>query len=83
MKRMSITTEPQTKVPPLREIRQAQGLTLYEVSKRTGIDSGQLSRMERGLQGISLPTLYKLTEELGPRQLTRLLKPYIGTRAAI
>ena len=34
----------------IREIRQAKGLTLEEVAYHAGIDGGNLSRIERGLQ---------------------------------
>lgn len=68
---------PQAGLPPIRAIRQAQGLSLDDLSKLTGIDNGHLSRMERGIQGISLRALYKIAREIGPRELERLLRPYV------
>ena len=35
---------------PLREAREKRGLTIQQVSASVGIDSGNLSRIERGLQ---------------------------------
>lgn len=35
---------------PLRKLRRARGLTLAFVARQVGIDTGNLSRIERGLQ---------------------------------
>ena len=36
----------------IREARREQGLSIFELATRTGIDPGHLSRAERGLAGI-------------------------------
>jgi len=66
-----------THVPPIRAIRQAQGLSQNQLAKRSGIPQGQLSMVERGKAGLSLEAFYRVTEEIGPRELSRLLKPYV------
>lgn len=52
----------------LKAIRDAiteSGKTRYTISKQTGIDQSQLSRLMQGRTGLSLETLEKLTEFLG------------------
>jgi len=41
---------------PMRQARKAKELTLFDLSKATGTDTGNLSRIERGIQ-IPLPEL--------------------------
>jgi transcriptional regulator with XRE-family HTH domain len=69
----------QTRVPPLRTIRQAQGLTLRQVADQAGVDIGQLSRVERGQGGLSIAALIRVADVLGLRQLTQMLGPYAAT----
>jgi putative transcriptional regulator len=65
-----------TNIPPLRAVRKAQGLTLTDVATRANIDKGQLSRIERGHEGLSLEALARLATVLELRELSRLLEPY-------
>lgn len=67
--------------PPLRTVRQAQGLMLRGLARRTGIDPGQLSKMEHGQAGLSVAALYRLATELGLHHLVRALRPYTRERA--
>lgn len=43
----------------LRQLRKRRGLTLQEVADRIGTDHSHLSRVERGLAGVSLEMLQK------------------------
>jgi transcriptional regulator with XRE-family HTH domain len=63
-------------IPPLRAVREAQGLGLNETARRAGMDPTQLSRIERGQAGLTEPTLMRLARVLELRQLERLLAPY-------
>jgi transcriptional regulator with XRE-family HTH domain len=49
----------------IRGIRQAKQLTLDEVAKASGMDTGNLSRLERGLQGFSMEVLGALCKTFG------------------
>lgn len=51
---------------PLRQIRIASGLSLNEISRRTGINKGRLSIIERGVP----PTLAESTSILAALQVT-------------
>jgi transcriptional regulator with XRE-family HTH domain len=62
--------------PPLRAVRQAQGLTLRQAADRAGIDIGHLSRVERGEASLSIDALARLASALGLRSLAELLDPY-------
>lgn len=42
-----------TEQTPLRKIRHARGLSLEEVARKVGTDSGNLSRIELGRQSIT------------------------------
>ncbi len=64
-------------IPPLRAVRQAQGLSLRDVAVRARIDVGALSRIERGQARLSLEHLARLAKVLGLRDLTRLLEPFV------
>lgn len=57
-------------------MRQAQGLGLRETARRAGMDHAQLSRIERGHEGMSLDALGRLAKVLGLRDLSRLIEPY-------
>ena len=65
-----------SKRPPLRSVREAHGLSLRETARRANIDPAQLSRVERGLGGLSLAALARLARVLNLKDLTRLLRPY-------
>ena len=49
----------------IRTARKARGWTLEELGDRVGIDTGNLSRLERGRQGASQEMLLKICEALG------------------
>jgi DNA-binding Xre family transcriptional regulator len=50
----------------LKKERECQGLTLADLSKRTGIDQGALSKLETGAHGNpTLATLYRIALALG------------------
>ena len=49
----------------LRYIIQGSGLSLTELARRTGVDSGILSRFMRGKRTITLETVDRLSQELG------------------
>jgi transcriptional regulator with XRE-family HTH domain len=51
----------------IRNIRQMRKLTLQQVAAEVGTDTGNLSRMERGKQGIGLMMMSKLAEALNVR----------------
>lgn len=51
----------------LRRIRQHKGMTLEQVSEKSGINTGNLSRMERGQQGWSHESLTNIAAALGVR----------------
>jgi transcriptional regulator with XRE-family HTH domain len=61
---------------PLRAIRVAKGLSLGEVARRTGIDCSELSKVERGLHGMSIDKLLAVARVLGLRELEEALWPY-------
>lgn len=48
----------------IREKRKAKGMTLGEVSKKSGIATGYLSRLERGEHDPSFSTLKKIADAL-------------------
>jgi transcriptional regulator with XRE-family HTH domain len=48
----------------IRELRQSRGLTLSQVSERSGLSVAMLSQVERGLTDPSLDSLRKLAETL-------------------
>lgn len=63
---------------PLREVRRIHGLTLREVARRSGVDSGHLSRVERGEIGLSVDVLSRLAPVLGLKDLAAHLRPFTG-----
>lgn len=48
--------------PVLRDIRKCKGLTIEDVSYRTGISTSTLSQLEQGGRNLSMKTLYALME---------------------
>ena len=64
---------PRTPPPPppasevVRDAIRASGLTIRELSRRTGVEPSVLSRFLNGQVGISLTTFEKLAPELGLR----------------
>jgi transcriptional regulator with XRE-family HTH domain len=60
-----VAKPPTTKVSDqLRRILDECGLSRYELSKRTGIDEGTLSRFMHGERGLSMKALDRLGEYL-------------------
>ncbi|MGF6153993.1 LexA family protein [Pseudomonas fluorescens] len=49
----------------IRDARKAKGMTLEELAHQVGTDSGNLSRLERGIQGASQDLLIKILDALG------------------
>ena len=62
----------------LRTLREAHGLALRDVAERADIDQGQLSRVERGLSGLSVESLARVAGVLGLDELERLLRPHLS-----
>ena len=63
-------------IPPLRTVREAQGLGLRETARLAGIDPGQLSRIERGQAPLHVADLARLAPVLGLARLAQLLRPF-------
>ncbi|MEU0883654.1 helix-turn-helix transcriptional regulator [Lentzea sp. NPDC005914] len=61
---------------PLRALRVAHGLSLGEAGKRAALDPAHLSRVERGLAGVSVDALVRLARVYGLADLAKLLAPY-------
>jgi transcriptional regulator with XRE-family HTH domain len=49
----------------IRKAIEASGKTRYRLSKETGIDQAQLSRLMSGKEGVSVENLERLAEALG------------------
>lgn len=56
----------------LARVRLTHGWTLQEVADAIGIDTGSLSRLERGRQGASPETAARLADLYGRREITEL-----------
>jgi transcriptional regulator with XRE-family HTH domain len=67
------------RVPPFRTVRIAHGLSLRETARRSNMDPGHLSKVERGQAGVSVEQLKRLADVLGLNELSKLLAPYVGT----
>lgn len=48
----------------LRQAREAKGLTLIELEVRSGVNAGEISRIERGKRNLAFTTLVKLAQGL-------------------
>ena len=59
----------------IRELRRKHGLTIADISERTGISRGMLSRIETGQTATSLDTLSRLAQGLGV-SLSALFRNY-------
>jgi transcriptional regulator with XRE-family HTH domain len=64
---------PTAKNSHLRAVREAQGLTLAELARRTGHSKGYWSLVERGRVRPSIGALRKAGEVLGLRDLVKTL----------
>lgn len=60
----------ESSVTPLRRVREARKLTLQQVSAQTGINTGNLSRIERG--GSTSPERAELLARLFAPDITEL-----------
>jgi len=49
----------------LRQLREERGISIRELSRRSGLSANALSMIERGLTSPSVSTLYRLTDALG------------------
>ncbi|MEP7081898.1 MAG: helix-turn-helix transcriptional regulator [Chloroflexota bacterium] len=65
-------------MPPLRAVREAQGLTLRQAARLADVDPSQLSKAERGIGSLSVSQLARLAHVLGLRHLARQLDRYAG-----
>ena len=71
-----MTTSQQQHIPPIRALREANGLSLRETARRAGMDPAHLMRVERGEAGLSIDSLERLARVLGPVELAKMLGPY-------
>ena len=62
---MLCETEMESIVKALIEARRASGLTQKELSDRTGIAQGDISKLEKGVGNPSLRTLVRLAQGMG------------------
>jgi transcriptional regulator with XRE-family HTH domain len=62
----------------LRMIREAQGLSLGGLSRRTGLDPAYISRVENDHQRPSVAYLRKVGEVLPLRELMKQLDLFVG-----
>ena len=62
----------------LKAVREAHGLVLRDVAERAYVDQGQLSRVERGLSGLSVESLARVAGVLGLDDLERALRPHLN-----
>jgi ribosome-binding protein aMBF1 (putative translation factor) len=65
-----------TRIPTLRAVRLARGMSLAETARRAGMDPAHLSRVERGERQPSVDALARLAVALGLDELAKLLAPY-------
>ncbi len=61
---------------PLRAARLASGRSLRNVAAEVKIDPGQLSRIERGTEGVSIEALLRLAIALRLVDLAAAIQPY-------
>lgn len=57
----------------LRALREAHGLTLGQLAELAGLDKGQLSRVERGIEAPTPRVLARISAALGIRDLAAAL----------
>lgn len=58
----------------LRALREARGLSLAQLAELAGLDKGQLSRVERGIQAPTTRVLARISTVLGIRDLASALE---------
>lgn len=61
----------------LRAVRESKGMTLVEAAQRAGIAPAHLSRVERGVRGLSVKSLARLAGVLDLRDLEKLLSVHL------
>lgn len=49
----------------IKQLRQAQTLTVQDLAKRSGVSAGYVSEVERGLSAVSVDKLMKIADGLG------------------
>jgi transcriptional regulator with XRE-family HTH domain len=66
------------KLPPLRVLREARGLSLRQAAALADVNPTHLSMIERGLTSPTVRTLHSVALVLGLRELAATLAPYRG-----
>jgi transcriptional regulator with XRE-family HTH domain len=67
----------------IRELRQEQRLSLFQLAKKSGVSKGHISSVERGLAVINVGTIDKLAKALGLELFDLVILPDAGPRAAL
>jgi transcriptional regulator with XRE-family HTH domain len=75
----SASAPAQDRIPHLRAVREAQGLSLRQAARLAGIDPAHLSRVERGEKQLTVDALARLAKVLRLDTLARLLRLYCET----
>ncbi len=65
----------------VRVYRRAAGLSQEAVAVRMGVDRAYVSAIERGLQNVTLLTIWQLAESLGVRPVDLLVEPIQRSRS--
>ncbi len=66
----------------LRQLRQERGISIRELSRKSGLSANALSMIERGLTSPSVSTLYRLTDALNV-PITALFRQDQGQQAIV
>ena len=64
------------KITAVRALRASKGRPLREISRRTGIDTAQLTRIELGQGNASIKNLHKIASAVGDARLAETLEPF-------
>ena len=67
-------------MPQYRAIREARGLSLREAARQAQIDPAHLSKVERGIEGLSIDALARLARVLGLSDLAGALAAHVPSR---
>jgi transcriptional regulator with XRE-family HTH domain len=65
------------RISALQQMRRIQGMSLAELTSRTGIDTGTLSRLERGLRPLRVSQLYAICLATDERNLAERLAIFV------
>lgn len=68
--------------PSLRTAREAKGMSLRAAARKSGIDPGHLSKVERGEKQLSIEALYRLAVVVDLDELAAQLKPLLPKAVA-